>query len=225
MAFINGNEVLFSPDIIINGYDEGKKEVLKGYTGDYTRTNFNYALCQADLSGFVFEKTVKPIEIYCMFQYYKGEYIPLGFDLSNVPISTSSGQWLCRYASKLKVFPDINYPTQTRYASTWEGCAELETIEIVRSDESSIYISPFDGCKKLKNIAFEGVIGQNIDFQESEELSKESFLNVFNHLSDTATGKTAKFSQAAVVAAFGSTTAQEWLDLVARKPNWTIALI
>lgn len=204
---------------------DGKEAVLKGYTGDYTRTNFNYALSQADLSGFAFEETVKPTDIYCMFQYYKGEYIPSGLDLSNVPISTSSGQWLCRYASKLKVFPDINYPAQTRYASTWEGCTELETVEVVRSAENSIYITPFEGCKNLKNIAFEGVIGQNIDFQHCSVLSKASILNIFEHLSNTATGMTVKFSLQAIINAFGDVQAQEWKDLIATKTNWTFSLV
>lgn len=206
-------------------FDLGKDAVLKGLTNNYTRKIYNYSFQYTDLTGLSFKETVKPTNVDAMFQYYAGEYLPEGLDLTNVSASSTSAQWLCRFARKLKVFPDVNYPIQTRYAGTWQGCDELETIEIVRSDESSTYGSTFSGCHKLKNIAFEGVIGQNIDFQDCSVLSRASILNIFEHLSDTATGMTSKFSLAAITSAFGSTTAQEWLDLIATKTNWTFSLV
>ena len=44
------------------------------------------------------------------------------------------------------------------------------------------YAETFKGCKKLKNIVFEGVIGNNINFQWSTLLTKESITSIVEHL-------------------------------------------
>lgn len=207
-------------------YEAGKATALKAISGNYTRKNYNYALNYTDFSGLTFDETVKPTSVDSMFHYYVGEYIPSGFDLSDVPVTNTSGQWFCRYAKQLKYFPDINYPAQTRYAGTWQGCYVLETIEIVRSDESSIYGVAFGDCKNLKNITFEGVIGQNISFDTSTKLTAESIANIVEHLSDTAEGMTLTLSQTAVNNAdWTNTDYADWATLIATKTNWTFSLV
>ena len=82
----------------------------------------------------------------------------------------------------------------------------------------------FDGCTNLKDISFDGIVGQKLNMK-SCPLSKASIASVVNALSGTASGMTVTFKESAVTDAFGSTTAQEWLDLTATKSNWTISLV
>jgi hypothetical protein len=106
------------------------------------------------------------------------------------------------------------------FANTY---AELITIEKIITKEDVTYVSWFSSASKLANVAFEGVIGQDIDLHWSP-LSKESIQSVINHLSDTATGKTLTLSKAAVEKAFknirmeipiGLTTTQEGANVTA----------
>jgi hypothetical protein len=106
---------------------------------------------------------------------------------------------------------------------------EIEKV-ILRDDGAITFEAWFELCNKLTTITFEGVIGQDINFQWSP-LSATSINSVITHLSDTATGKTATFMRSAVNAAFETAagaadgaTSQVWLDLIATKPNWTISL-
>jgi hypothetical protein len=94
-------------------------------------------------------------------------------------------------------------------------------IEKIITKETVTYRNWFINTN-LNEIRFEGVIGNDIDFQHSTSLSKASIESIITHLSDTASGKTATFSQTAVNNAF---TSEEWTALANTKPNWTISLI
>ena len=107
---------------------------------------------------------------------------------------------------------------------------ELQKL-VIKDDGSQTFQNSFNNCTSLTTITFEGVIGQDINFQWSP-LSAASIESVITHLSDTATGKTATFSVSAVNTAFETaegfadgSSSQVWLDLVATKPNWTISLV
>lgn len=101
----------------------------------------------------------------------------------------------------------------------------IETIDKLIVTEALTYYAAFKNCYYLKNITFEGAIGQNIDFAESTQLSKGSIENIIEHLSATASGKTLTLSSTAVTNAFGSTTASAWTSLVNSRSNWTISLV
>lgn len=111
-------------------------------------------------------------------------------------------------------------------------CLYLHTIDkFIVSETVTNYDYNFRRNDALANILIEGVIAANIDFSYSP-LTAASITSVITHLSDTATGKTASFALNAVNAAFESiegatdgAESQEWLDLVATKPNWTISLV
>ncbi len=89
-------------------------------------------------------------------------------------------------------------------------------------------------CTVLKNVSFVvgSVIGNDIWFQLSTLLTKESIKNIFNALSTSVSGKTLTLTRTAVNNAFetsagaanGSTSA-EWLALIGTRSNWTISLV
>ena len=157
-------------------YDAGIDKIIKAFTNNYTRTDYAYAFYHSDFSNIVFPPN-KPTACNQMFRYYAGEYIPTGFDLSS---AVDSGQWFCQLCPNLKVFPDIGYPIHARYGGTWEACSSLEKIEIIRTDENSVFDYTFSKCWALKDVTFEGVIGQNISFGDSSGITRETLLSYGN---------------------------------------------
>ena len=120
--------------------------------------------------------------------------------------------------------PTVDMSNNTAGASSaFAYCSSLHTIEkIIVSENSILANNMFTNARALENVAFEGVINGNISFSQSSILSKASIESVISHLSDTASGKTATFSQTAVNTAF---TTDEWNALIATKSNWTISLV
>ena len=104
-------------------------------------------------------------------------------------------------------------------------CGSLHTIDKLIVTEQLNYVQTFHYCPSLVNIVFDGVIGNDISFRDSTNLSKASITSIVNHLSTTASGKTLTLSRTAVTGAFGGTTASEWTSLIATRPNWTISLV
>ena len=111
--------------------------------------------------------------------------------------------------------------------------ASVQTIEKLIVSETTSYGSAFNGCSKLKNITFEGVIGKSgLNLQHSTLLSKTSIQSVINALSTTTSELSITLSLTAVKNAFETSsgvadgnTSTEWLNLIATKSNWTINLV
>ena len=124
--------------------------------------------------------------------------------------------------------PPINC-TGLIYDSTglYNYCTKVVTIGTITTKEDVKYTQWFDRCDSLKNITFDGEIGQNIDLHWSTKLSKASITNddktgIIDALSTVASGMTLTLSKTAVTDAFGSTEADEWVNLINTKSNWTI---
>lgn len=100
--------------------------------------------------------------------------------------------------------------------------AEIEKL-ILKEDGSQSFLDTFLWCSNLKEIRFGGVIGQNVSFAYCP-LSRKSIIDIVDHLSSTASGKTLTLKSSAVTDAFGSTDSDEWKNLIATKSNWTITL-
>ena len=205
------------------GKQEGQQDVLNALSNNGTRTEWQYAFRRSDFSGLAFPQSVKVTNSYYMFTYYAGKYLLGGFDFSGQ--NAHDLTHLCRYAEKLKEFPDMGILAQANYNGTWQGCYELETIELIRCNENTVFDASFSGCSKLKDVAFEGTIGQNISFGECGQLTKASIENIIAHLSDTASGKTITFKTTAINTAFGSTASNELLNLASTKLNWNFSFI
>ena len=107
----------------------------------------------------------------------------------------------------------------------------LQRIErLICYDTNTFQGTSFSGNCILSYIGFEGVIASDINLRFLPLIS-ESIQKLIGCLSDTATGKTVTLNQVAVNNAFETSsglvdgsTSQEWLNLVATKPNWTISL-
>lgn len=125
-------------------------------------------------------------------------------------------------------FPINIVNTSNFYQNVFAQCSSLVTIRTLTFPEVVTFNKWFQNCFALENITFGSMIGNNIDFQWSTKLSKDSITNIIEHLSTTASGKTLTLSKTAVNTAFNMTDGNpstEWSNLVGTKQNWTISLL
>lgn len=156
----------------------------------------------------------------------------------------TAGNYMFAYSSMITHLPTLSFVGFTEDVSNiFDGDRSIVEIEkiILKDDGSTTFSNWFRGCNALTTIAFDGVIGQNIDFTACTKLSKDSITNIINHLSDTASGKTLTLSQTAIYNAFGAWSADydgdgkhdswigndigEWIELIDSKPNWNIVAV
>jgi hypothetical protein len=144
---------------------------------------------------------------------------------------------MCQNAKSVIRFPVIDFSSAHEYANSaayvFYGCT-VETIDKIVVNEQTAFTSAssFTGCTNLKNVVFEGTLGQNgLNLQWSSKLSKASIESIINALSSTTSGLSVTLSKEAVQKAFETSegandgnTSDEWLNLIATKNNWTITL-
>lgn len=189
-----GKTKLLSLDDMAKGisevYDSGKNELWNIVQCNGTRENYSQAFRYWECDEVIPKYKVVPSRSPLMFG--NNSIVRINkelFDLSNSYVeataSASAGYGLCAGCTKLKVFPDIGLQAGC-YISTFEECDALETIEVLRSKEDSLYnASSFKRCKSLKNIVIEGVIGKDISFSYSP-LTEESMKSIITHLKNYA---------------------------------------
>lgn len=92
--------------------------------------------------------------------------------------------------------------------------------------------SPFTRCPSLTDITFEGTMLQSFTLGDSPLLSKASCVSAVSCLSDSTSGLTLTLAKIAVDNAFETaegaadgSASDEWIALIATKPNWTISLV
>ena len=138
------------------------------------------------------------------------------------------------YCSGITEIPTIDCTGLTeKSGGLFRECGvNLKTIEKIIVKESVTFANWFDNDTGLTNIVFDGVIGQDISFAQSTELSADSIINIIEHLSLTASGKTLTLSKAAVDKAFeeseganNGSQSREWEHWIGTKQTWTISLV
>lgn len=158
----------------------------------------------------------------------------------------SAGYMFCASAANNTENFDFSLCTNFNYCFNW---ATIKNAVVDMSSDTNNHSAMFTGCTaesvslsgtdnlttgigmgqmyNLKEVRIEGVFHVNLNIGQSTLLSRDSILNIFNAMSATpVSGATLTLSTTAVNKAFGSTSAQEWLDLVnpKRAVGWTISL-
>lgn len=91
------------------------------------------------------------------------------------------------YYSSISRVPEINVTGATSALSgTFALARKLETIDklVLKSDGSNTFNNTFQGCLSLREILIEGVIGSNISFADSSNLSMQSIDSIVTALKD-----------------------------------------
>jgi len=121
-----------------------------------------------------------------------------------------------------KVSIDVASGISVQMSGTF-GNSNLVTIRKLIVGEHNKFSNTFAWSTKLQNIVFEGVIGQSLDIHWSTLLTADSLLNIVNHLSDSATGKTITLPTTAESTFNAKNDEGAWSAFVATKTNWTFA--
>ena len=110
-------------------------------------------------------------------------------------------------------------------------CSALKTITLPARLQT-VHSATFYNCTSLENIYFEGTIRDGgLNLSSSTKLSKASWENIVGSLaswvSSSITGSLASVNTAFETSAGAGdgSTSEEWLNLIATKPNWTINLV
>ena len=213
-------------------YEKGKQAEYDAFWDSYqqngNRKDYQYGAFGGLGWDDVTYKPKYPITATHVYSMYTGCRMTriTNVDFSNAPVFTNVFQ----VAQSLLYIDNIELPKASGMLSAFNGCIRLQTIGRLFVNENMTYTSTFANCSALENITFDGVIGNDINFQRSTKLTRASIENIINHLSDNGSGKTLTLSEAAVDKAFetedlfGSET-DEWATLYSSKPNWQITLV
>lgn len=80
------------------------------------------------------------------------------------------------------------------WAYTFSGCRELKSIKKITAQETHAWTKTFNSCGELTDIAFDGVIGNDIDLSACTKLSRDSVVSICEALSSSLYGKTITFA-------------------------------
>ena len=172
-------------EVYEKGISEEDVKIWKMITLEGTRTDFSHSFRKENFSDYSFINPVQPRVAEYMFYQYAGAKLPGNLDFSS--LSVSNENCLHRtfgWVTKLSVIPDIGIPAPSVYKETFYGAAPVITIDILRVNEDCKFTNTFYNATQLRNIKFEGVIGQSISFSNSSSLTVESMINIIRHLKD-----------------------------------------
>ena len=253
-----------------SGYDEGfeagKKAEYDAFWDAFQlakRKNWNYMFQDKSWNDATFYPkhdlvitgTAASLFRYCGITDLEGRLNECG-----VVLDTSACTSLnCGFGeSTLTIVPTLDLrkcPDTSSTNGLFSGCHALTTIRKLIVVETTFFSNAFGNCYELKNITFEGVIGNDINFAQSTKLTKESITSIVSALSENiniARGKTLTLSKEAVNREFRGYGAipdypnpgdvfwggdldgeysMEWAGLIADKimigfdKGWTITLV
>lgn len=123
-----------------------------------------------------------------LFYSYSGKSFPKNLDLSTVTRATSLCQWVRGglYEEGTMTFYDMNLPALGEYPSAFYNARGIKKIEIIRVTDGTTFPSTFSGATYLKEVYFEGTIGQDISFANSP-LIVDCVKHIISHLKDYST--------------------------------------
>ena len=230
-----------------DGYNEGYAAGVQSehdrfwdnYQQNGTLTQYDYAFSGLRWTNETFNPKydIKPIKAAYMFRDsgLVGDLVnilnDLGvvLDLSNCTDHIQAFRGM-RQITRLPVI-DFTMYISLNYAFCENPRLEIIDKIILNTAKTYTFTNAFMGDICLREIRFEGVIANDIDFQWSP-LSKASIKNIMSCLSDTISGTTVSFNLDAVNTAFETSEgaadgseSEEWATLIATKPNWTITLV
>lgn len=217
-------------------YDAGKKAEYDEFWDNFQPEKGAAHIYQYAFSGHHWNDiTFKPKYDIVFSLGYSGTYAFWGNGATDIAATleqrglkmdtTLCGYWACMFQNaKTKRLPELNCSHAMDYGD--EGLyytfanSKVETIDKMIVVEELKYTSTFNGCANLKNIIFEGVIGNNISFQASPLLTHDSLMSIINHLKDFSGTTTTR------ALTLGSTNLAKLTDVekaIATQKGWTLA--
>ena len=229
-------------EVYESGYEKGKSEggadshydtFWDTYQDNGNRTDYSMGFTGEGWNDETYKPKypIKPTTMESMFQ--QSAMTEIGYK-SEIDLTNNPNVYQCFRSSAVEKIKLIDISNNTYAKNFMCGyCSKLHTIEEIRVSEKTTFVTNmFQECGALKNINITGTIGQkDLTLRHSTSLSKASVISIISALSTETEDITVTFSQTAVNNAFETSagaadgsTSDEWKNLIATKPNWTIAL-
>ncbi|MBO5019578.1 MAG: hypothetical protein J6D52_02820, partial [Clostridia bacterium] len=194
-------------------YDAGKKSEYDAFWDIFqqngNRTNYSHGFAGLGWNDETFKPKydINIIEGERVFTNTRITDLKGILERHNVKLDTSQSYYFSQpfMNSTITDSPVLDMRSHVNISYLLHNAKSLVNVDkvIIKNDGSQTLNYFATGCTALKEIRFEGVIGNNIDFKDSP-LTKESITSIINALSPTVSGKTVTFSNTAVTNAFGS---------------------
>lgn len=219
-------------------FDSGKKEERAAFWDGLQENGnrVNYANAFYKWSGDIFYPTrnfncTQANSMFQFFNQYGGTGNP-NFDLSTrltecgvtLNFGGCSSLTSTFYYVRSTSVPEIDARKCTNF-STMFAYAYIETIEkIILNDTgaSQNFTNMFQNCSRLKNITFEGIIGNSMDVHWASQLTVESLRSILKALSTNGSGKAITFATASRAIIESDTECIQYAT-AAKSAGWTFA--
>lgn len=213
-------------------YDAGKKAEYDAFwdlvqeNGNRTNYDFCFAGEAWSADNFKPKYPIQPTSCQNMFAYwgiYSGRKEVADFRGFPIDFSKSALVANCFYGNLFVVaVGEINTTSVNNISGFFGSCMNLHTVEklVVKENGETTYYTAFRYCNKLENIVFEGVIGNDISFQDSPLLTHDSLMSIINHLKDFSGTTTTK------TCTLGTTNLAKLTDaekVIATQKGWTLS--
>lgn len=179
-----------------DGFEAGKQAEYDafwdGYQDGGNRTNYQYAFSGNGWSIYNFKPKFDILPIRCDYAFSQNDNM-FDVDFSDllktlgVLLDTSNAtniNYMFMYC-RFKRVPEIRTEQTISLAYTFSN-SNIETVDkiVLRSEGNQSFNNTFQKCERLKNIQFEGTIGESISFAQSSLLEVSSMDNIYEHLKD-----------------------------------------
>lgn len=228
------------PKVYNAGYEKGKSEggtdthydtFWDSYQDNGNRTDYFHAFSGQGWNDETFNPKypMKPVNAESMFGWSGISKIECGEGKAIDFVNCTNLYDCFRSMANLTEVGDINGANITSMNICFQDCRKLVKIGTITVNEKTTFTNIFNLCISLTTVKFKGTIGKKIDLGYSALLSKESIVSTINALSDNTSDLSVSFSHTAVNNAFETSVgaadgiaSEEWKNLIATKPNWTI---
>lgn len=223
------------------GFEDGKDDEYKAFWNVFqnngNRTDYQNAFSGVGWTEEIFKPKYPFGTVTNAYQMFRNSHIKADLTKFDIDISNVANADYMFYSSYFTKIGTFGVQANRGMNTTFGECIYLKTIEKLKVVEATVFNGTFVRCSALENITFEGVIGNDINFQWSTLLTKASITNIIKHLSLDASGKTLTLSQAAVDREFKGVSAAdfttivegsisaEWIGWIASRSNWNIKLV
>ena len=237
----NGTATSEYADKVNEVYEKGKQDEWNMFWDTFqnkgSRTSYFYAFAYGNFNSNTFKPKydIVPTNANQMFKGATGlkmnltkERIGVNVDFSKATNAneTFNGTWI-----PVVDVVDLSSITGKNAHGMFGYNYYTHTINKLIVHENMSLENFFVQSNNFQHITIEGTIADSVSIHASKKLTKASILSFFNALSDTTSGLTFTVNQTAVNNAFETasgmadgSTSEEWLNLIATKPNWTISL-
>lgn len=244
MAYINGKEILFSPNINY-GYDEGFEagktkewsDFWDAYQRNGTRTNYERAFTSSPYTAPAWNNTnfkpkydLKPVGTGYMMFYFadiEGDFVELceklGITFDTSEVTNFQYMLTMPKVTRLGVINMTKCGNQISQF-VW-GCFKLHTIDEIIVNENTKFAksNSFTNSSALVNLKFTGTLAQNgLDVSDHKKLTHESLMSIINVLKDYSTDT----SGTTWVVTLGSSNLAKLSEeekAIATEKGWTLA--